>query len=133
MTTTLRASIGILIAASICSPWFLVDAMPHWHVPALLTAITGVSTALVIAGKPVGFSLAQVGLFLLFLIGVVYVIGDPEGPEGPKPWPAYTALSPYAALIAVCLVFLACAVVLQKAAAEMKNSFAEVEPVSEAD
>ena len=125
MTTTLRASIGILVAASICSVWFLVDAMPNWHVPALLIAITGVSTALVLAGKPIGFSLAQVGLFLLFLIGVVYVIGDPEGPEGPTSWPAYTAFSPYAALIAVCLIFLACAVVLQKAAAEMQKSSAQ--------
>ncbi|UHQ19724.1 hypothetical protein LVB87_00705 [Lysobacter sp. KIS68-7] len=124
MTTTLRASFGILVAATICSVWLLVDAVPHWQVPAVLVAITGVSTALVIAGKPIGFSFAQIGLFLLLLIGVVHVIGDPEGLDGPNPWPAYTTISPYTALIALCLIFLACVVVLRMAKAEMQSSSA---------
>ena len=119
MNVSTRASIGILIAALIGTLWFLVQVMPHWQVPSVLATLIAISTGLVIARKPIGFSLAQFGLFCLFLLGVVYVIGDPEGLD---PWPRYTAVSPYMALVAICLIFLACVTVLRKANADMRRS-----------
>jgi len=118
MTEGIRASLAILAAALAVAVWYLLVAMPLWLVPSSLLTVIVAAVLLIVARRPFGFSLAQFAMFCGFLIAVAFVVGDPEGPE---PWPHDTVISPYIALVALCLVYVACVVVLRREKADLIN------------
>jgi hypothetical protein len=114
MTRIELASITLMVAALIATAWlFLV--LPYWPVPATPFAILGISLVLLGFQLPAGFSLGQLGLFFVFLIGVANSIGDWEVPVYVEPM-----ISPMVQVIVVCLLFLGSVIVLRRAQAQMR-------------
>lgn len=105
----------MLLVAALVGTATLFFVLHAWPVPATPFVVLGISLALLGLQLPAGFSVGQLGLFLLFLIGVITSIGDWEVPEYVEPM-----ISPLSQVIFVCLLFLGCAVLLRRAQAQMR-------------
>ena len=114
MTRTERASLAILVVALVGTAVLLLVAQ-SFPIPAVLIALFSTSLVLLWRQQPAGYSVGQSGLFLVFLICIAYAIGDYEVPEYVEP-----ALSPYAQVAIVCLLYLGCAIMLRRAQANMR-------------
>jgi hypothetical protein len=117
MTIAGRTSAAILSIASIAAAWYIFLSLPNWQFQTLIFSLTSTSLLLVLARKPVGYSVGQLGLFLMLLVSVARIIGDYETPD---PQPLTT--SPYLVLGILCAAFIAIAGVLRKAQIEMVKS-----------
>ena len=117
MTVAGRTSAAILSIASIAAAWYIFLSLPDWKLPTLLFVLTSSSLVLVLTRKPFGYSVGQLGLFLMLLVSIAYIIGDYETPD-PRPLTS----SPYLVLGILCAAFIAIAGVLRKAQVEMVKS-----------
>jgi hypothetical protein len=117
MTVASRTSIAILSTASAAAASYLYLSVPQWQLPTLLFALAFSALVLVLANKPAGYFLGQLGLFLMFLVAILFVIGDYETPE-PRPATFYR----YLALGTICVLFVFAVGILRKARNEITQT-----------
>ena len=114
MTLLIVALIGTSIS------FFLV---PQWPFLAVLALLLSASLALLRAELPVGYSVGQLALFLVFLIGIGHSIGDWEVPEYVEP-----ILSRYAQVAIVCSLYLGCAILLRRGQVDLRVRLRGTQP-----
>jgi uncharacterized membrane protein len=100
---------ALLVLLLVLSSTLLARALPNWllALPAIAFAI---ALLMISRHRTAGYSVGLLGLFLMFLFGVAYVIGDAEEPSL-----SYVAMPRYGWLAVVCATFLAQAWILRRA------------------
>jgi hypothetical protein len=117
MTVAKRFSIAILSVVSAAAASYLYLSLPQWQLPALLFALVFSALLLVLAKRPAGYSLGQLGLLLIFLVALLITIGDYETSD-PRPATFYR----YLALGTICVAFVFAVMILRKARAEITQA-----------
>jgi uncharacterized membrane protein len=117
MTIASRISIAVLSLACAATSAYAYLSLPNWQVPILLFALALLALVLVLAKRPIGYSIGQLCLFLMLIVAILFIIGDFEAPN-PQPLTRY----PYLFLGLFCAAFIAIAAVLRKAQTEMVGS-----------
>jgi hypothetical protein len=104
-----KVGTGVLWLLLAASSLLMIRFLPNW-LYAFPTALLVVAVVAVIRGRSIGFAVGLAGLFVMFLLAVATIVGDPE-----QPTLAYLSLPRYAWLLIACAAFLGLAWILKRA------------------